>query len=158
MSDIHELFGVTYEALEQATYDSFLPSGHALDEARVRDMRTRRAQARVCLTVAPRACQFLKRQGVPVVTEYHVVHRDDGAWGHMFVSGIEAGQQSLLPEDFVIDPTYRQFLDPSSTEDLPNIFVGPRAVVMDLVETGMFADRQLGALYTTESWVPGRSQ
>ncbi len=69
--------------------------------------------------------------GSAVMREYHVL---DDNWAHWFYS-VPSQRNKISEEDIVVDPTYLQFADrvESISDEMPNVFIGARKAVIDLM-------------------------
>lgn len=61
---------------------------------------------------------------------------------HFFLTIPVLGKTVLAASDVVIDPTYKQFLNPDliGNNELPNIFIGTRMSIFELMQTPPFVE------------------
>lgn len=156
MSDMFEVVNGQLNGLEEYVFDVFAPLSIRGDELELLEYRRQKSATSACLRLAPLACKFLKRQGPEVVTEYHIVQSGGGEYGHMFVSDLKP-MAKPSPDDTVVDVTYRQFLDSSRQQELPNVFVGRRAEIMQIVADDSTARFNPAELYDNHTWVIART-
>lgn len=92
----------------------------------------------------------------PVRREWHF--NESPKMGHVFLSLLEMGAP-LGETDFLIDPTYLQFADPTADIDcLPNVFLGSRDEIVGLMRDRGFTSRTEAAdLYLEQTWMPGKN-
>lgn len=121
------------------------------------EQRRRYARGPNCLIASEAARTILELSGIePIRREFHRSH--EPRMDHAFVSLREMGQP-LGMDDILVDPTYLQFVDHGvNIEKLPNIFVGTRGEILELMTNRDFTSRPEAVdLYCEQTWLPAKN-